>query len=258
MTAPAKYAEMARKSASRGSKRFVYNDIWDSREPFPNHFGRQGDNPFKNSYGWLKIRWLVHDVRIYGFRESFRRWYYLLDTWRNKGERIFAGEDENGNKYWHSHMSKRTSGQNGGRFIEPADPHWFRGQDYHTPPPSWALWLAGVVAHTPAQVKARGEFGPHGRAQSGQTMMAYRHSATHGIMTGNDPTHVAHNGMIVSPWLGLLKESGFANFNYNANPVHEPFAGEHDVKQEVVEDFYRHTAPFCRWSRGHDHDEWRN
>lgn len=257
MTAPAKYAAMARKSASRGSFRFVYNSTWDDREPWPNHFGRQGDNPFKNSYGWLKFRWLVHDVRIYGFRESFRRWYYLLDTWRNRGERIFAGEDENGNRYWFSHMGKGlTMGLRGGRFIEPKDPHVLRGQDAHTPPPKWLLWLVGNSAHTPAMMQARGEWGIHGR-QWGGGVWSVRHKLDH-LHQGNDPTWLPTNSLLVSPWYKLIKESGFAHFSYNSNPAHFPFAGEHDVKQEVVEDFYRHNAPHARWSRGHDHDEWRN
>jgi hypothetical protein len=257
MSGGAKYAAMAKQSASRGSKRFVYVDVWDSREPFPNHFGRQGDNPFKNSYGWLKIRWLIHDVRIYGFRESFRRWYYLLDTWRNRGERIFAGEDDLGNRFWFSHMAKAPSGFRGGRFVEPADPHWFRGQDHHVCHPSWLLWLGGCTAHTPAQIKARGEYGPHGRLAGGTVPWRVQHRADT-CLQGNDPCAIPNNQMLVSPWYKLMKESGFANFNYNTNPMHHPFAGEHDVKQEVVEDFYRHLAPYCRWSRGHDHDEWRN
>ena len=252
-----KYAAMTRKSAERGTHRYVHVAMWDDKEPFPNHFGRQHDNPFLNSYGWLRFRWMVHDVRIYGFRESFRKWYYLVDTWRNRGERIFAGEDELGNKFWFSHMAKGASGMKGGRFVEPKDPHWFRGADYHVCHPSWALWLAGCTAHTPAQIKARGEWGPHGRLAGGQTTWRVRHRADH-HHTGNDPSYVPVNAMLVSPWYKLLKESGFSRFNHNSNPSHHPFAGDHDVKQEVVEDFYRHQAPFCRWSRGHDHDEWRN
>ena len=252
-----KYAALARKSASRGSFRFVYNAHWDDREPWPNHFGRQGDNPFKNSYGWLKFRWLVHDVRVYGFKESIRKWYYLLDTWRNKGEKIFAGEDENGNRYWFSHMSKATSGIRGGRFFEPADPHWFRGADYHTPPPKYMAWLLGMTAHTPAQIKARGEWGIHGRQTGGQVLWQVRHRQDF-MHQGNDPTWLPNNQMLVSPWYRILRESGFAHFNYTSNPSSAPFIGEHDVKQEVVEDFYRHTAPAARWSRGQDHDEWRN
>uniref|UniRef100_A0A7S1PZB5 NADH dehydrogenase [ubiquinone] 1 alpha subcomplex subunit 12 n=1 Tax=Neobodo designis TaxID=312471 RepID=A0A7S1PZB5_NEODS len=256
--APAKYAAMTRKSAQRGSFRFVYVDVWDSREPFPNHWGRQGDNPFKNSYGWLRFRWMIHDLRIYGFRESIRKWYYLLDCWRMRGEKIFAGEDENGNRYWFSHMSKAVSGLRGGRFIEPADPHWFRGQDAHTPSPRWLIWLVGNTAHTPAQIKARGEWGIHGRMGGGTTLwdVKWRQDM---IGHNNDPGPLPNNQMLVSPWYKLLKESGFTHFNKQTNPLNNPhFTHDHDVKQEVVEDFYRHNAPFCRWSRGHDHDEWRN
>jgi len=257
-TRGAQYAAMTRKSASRGSFRYVHVAIWDDREPFPNHFGRQGDNPFKNSYGWLRFRWMVHDVRLYGIRESIRKWYYLQDTWRNRGERIFAGEDELGNKFWFSHMSKATSGIKGGRFVEPKDPHWFRGQDYHVTHPSWMLWLAGCTAHTPAQIKARGEWGPHGRVCNGTTMWNVRWRADHVQGHGNDPTYVPSNTILVSPWYKLIKEAGFSRYIYNMNPVHAPFAGEHDVKQEVVEDFFRMQAPTCRWTRGHDHDEVRN
>jgi hypothetical protein len=251
------YAAMAKKSASRGSFRYVHVAFWDDKEPWPNHWGRQGDNPFKNSYGWLRYRWMVHDVRIYGFRESFRRWYYLLDVWRMRGERIFAGEDDNGNRYWFSHMSKANAGLKGGRFIEPADPHWFRGQDHHTPSPAWLLWLAGNTAHTPAQIKARGEWGPHGRQAGGIVPWRVQHRGDT-FTSGNDPGALPSNQMLVSPWYKLLKESGFSHFNMNMNPVHAPFLGEHDVRQEVVEDFYRHLGPYTRWSRGHDHDEWRN
>lgn len=69
------------------------------------------------------------------------------------------GIDAYGTKYWQSFTSV---GDNGWRWFEPADPHWFRGRDQVTPPPEWYKSLVGHTAHTPQQMKARGEWGMHG------------------------------------------------------------------------------------------------
>lgn len=254
-----KYADMARKSSKVGSKRFIYWPAHDEVQPFPGHQGRQHDNPLKHSYWATRVGWLIHDVRLFGLREAARKWYYLIDVWRNRGERIFAGMDELGNKFWFSHVAKGANLGRGGRWMEPADPHWFRGQDYYAAHPEWTRWCAGVTAYSPAMLKARGEGGMHGPSMGGgstpfkvkyqQGMLQHHHA---------DPTYVPQTTMIMSPWYKLQNEAGWACFHHHQIPVHAPFAGEHDVKPEVVEEFWRHTAPFCRWSRGHDHDEWRN
>ncbi|RNF12036.1 NADH:ubiquinone reductase (H(+)-translocating) [Trypanosoma rangeli] len=42
--------------------------------------------------------------------------------------------------------------------VEPVDPHWFREQAPYTTSPMWLKWMQGNAAHTPAQMKARGEW----------------------------------------------------------------------------------------------------
>ncbi len=252
-----KYGEMARKAAARGSKRYVHLPIWDDRHPFPMHRGRGSDEPIRNFRGWTRWRWLIHDFRVFGFKETVRKHYYLGENWRQKGERIFAGQDELGNKYWYTWDAPRNGV---GRWVEPADPHHFRGQDAQTCPPPWQTWLNAMVAHTPAMIKARGEYGMHGRMAGAHVTFNYRwHKDIWNFGMGNDPTYVPTTGMIMSPWYKLLKESGFSRWVPNRGlPTHMPMVQPHDVKQEVVEEFYRGQNAFCRWSKGHDHDEWRN
>jgi NADH:ubiquinone oxidoreductase subunit len=253
-----KYALMARKSAQRGSKRFVYVQAHDDRQAWPSNRGRgQTDNPFKNYRGWTRFRWCVHDVRIYGLWDAGKKFYYLLDSWRQRGERVYCGSDELGNQYYMSHDSCGQSNKHG-RMVIPADPHVLRGQDGHCCPPEWQAWLHGNLAHTPAQIKARGEYGPHGRISKSNTMWNVRwRSDNFNQGLANDPTYTPTTSVLVSPWYKLMEESGFSVYNYNMNPTHAPFLQPHDVKQEVVEDFYRQQHAFCRQSKGQDHDEWR-
>ena len=255
----AKYVAMTKIAASRGSRDFVCVPSYDERMPWPNYKFRGTDEPLKHFRGWTRWRWMIHDFRVYGFKEFVRKHYYLGECWRQKGEKIFAGQDELGNKYWYTWDGARGNNNNG-RFVEPLDPHHFRGQDAQTCPPAWQMWLQGMMAHTPAIIKARGEWGLHGRTNGAHVTFTYRwHKDLWNFGMGNDPTYVPTTGMVLSPWYKLLKEAGFSRFVPNIGlPTHMPMVQPHDVKQEVVESFYRGQNAFCRWSKGHDHDEWRN
>ena len=246
-------AEMTRKSAQRGSKNFVWVQPFDERMYWPSWRGQQSDNPFAQWRGTWKFRWIIMDFRIFGFKEAIRKNWYMQCAWHSRGERIYMGTDENGNKYWQSWDAQRSGG---GRWVEPADPHWFRICT-HVPPPAWQMWLGGVMAHTPAIMQARGEWGPHGRMAKSLTPFNVRWRADLMTSVGNDPTHVPSNSVFFSPWSSLLKEAGYARYIYNRNPMWAPMVQPHDLKQEIVEDFFRRDMPFCQWHRGQDHDEWR-
>lgn len=250
-----KLAELARKSASRGTYYFSFNDCWDSRQPWPQHRGRQGDNPLANFGGILRYKWFIHDCRQFGFIKTITRWYYLCESWKGRGEKIYCGMDEIGNKYWTTNDAAHI---NGARFVEPADPHWFRGQDAQCCPPMWQQWMTYCTAHSPAQLKARGEYGPHGRQGRMHPFNVQWHQSAIVLGLGTDPTYVPQTGMLVSPWYKRLKEGGFCRWVTNVvYPTDPPFMGPHDIKPEIVEDFYRNNNLNCRWSKGHDHDEWK-
>lgn len=249
-----RFAEMARKSAARGSKNFIWLQPHDERMYFPSWRGKQSDNPFVNWRGTTKFRWVLMDFRIFGFKEAIRKNWYLNNVWHARTERIYMGTDENGNKYWQSWDAQRSGG---GRWVEPADPHWFRGWDSHTPPPAWQMWLGGAIAHTPAIIQARGEWGPNGRLTRCHSPFNVRWRPDLTQHTGNDASHCPTNSVFFSPWSNILKEAGYSRYIYNRNPMWVPMIQPHDLKQEIVEDFFRRDMPFCQWHRGADHDEWR-
>ena len=140
-----RFAEMARKSATRGSKNFIWLQPHDERIYFPSWRGKQSDNPLLNWRGTWKWRWILMDFRIFGFKEAIRKNYYMSVAWHHRGERIYMGSDENGNKYWQSWDAQRSGG---GRWVEPADPHWFRGWDSQTPPPACVTRSPGTSGAT--------------------------------------------------------------------------------------------------------------
>jgi hypothetical protein len=253
----AKFAEMARKSAGRGTKNFIWLQIHEEGTCLPSWYKRGAwicDNPFINMKGTRKFRWFVHDFRVFGVKETIRKMWYLHSAWVRPGERIFMGQDENGNKYWQTWDGGRAGG---GRWVEPADPHWFRGWDPYTPPPPWQAWLGGMIAHTPAAIQARGEWGPNGRCYKSQTPFNVRwRPDLLNFGLGMDPVHVPSNSVFFSPWSNIVKEAGYARYIYNRNPLYVPMLMS-DLKQEIVEDFYRRDMPFCQWNKGQDHDEWR-
>lgn len=254
----AKHAAMARFGAMRGSKHYLHDEIVDERRSMPIvSVPRGSDNPFKYWRGWTRFRWQLHDIRVFGLWGWGRRIYYLGLAWHKKGEKVFMGFDENGNMYWEANESGPHM-MSGHRFVEPVDPHWFRGGDIHTPPHVWYQWLQEVTAHSPAVVKARGEYGVHGRyGQSSAYNLRWYQSCldSHGI----DPCYVPQAGVIVSPWLKQYREAGFSRWTMNIlTPLWTPLEQPHDLKPEVVEDFYRMLPHANRWSRGHDHDQWGN
>lgn len=254
----AQYATMSRKSAMRGSNRYLHDEYMDERKSWPIvQTPRGSDNPFKYWRGWTRFRWMFHDIRVFGGMEYFWKWHYMHLAWNKKGEKIFMGFDENGNKYWEANETGPHWGS-GHRMIEPVDPHWLRGGDLHCAPHIWQQWLQDVTAHSPAVVKARGEYGNHGRygPSSAYNLRWYAGCLdSHGI----DPCYVPQAGVIVSPWLKQYKEAGFSRWTMAMlQPLWTPLEQPHDLKPEVVEDFYRMLPHANRWSRGHDHDQWGN
>lgn len=231
-----RYCEMTRKSASRGSLKFVFQHAHDERTYLPSWRGKQSDNPIANFRGFTKFRWLAMDVRMFGFKEAFKKTWYMYNCWYSRTERIYMGMDENGNKYWQSWDGQR---QGGGRWFEPADPHWHRGWDSHTPSPAWQMWLGNMIAHTPATIKARGEWGPNGRAAKTMAPFNVRWRPDIYSALGRDPTHVPNHTVFFSPWSNIIKEAGYARYVYNRNPMWVPMLQPHDLKQEIVEDFFR-------------------
>jgi hypothetical protein len=253
----ADFALMAKKSAGRGSKNYVHLTMHDDRNCYPARNFQWDDNPFRAWRGWQRWRWLIHDIRVFGSWETLRKNHYLQAVWHKKSEKIYHGRDENGNTYWSTNDGMRIQG---GRWIEPVDPHWFRGSDAYTCPPDWFGWLTGNFAHTPAEMQARGELGLNGRC--GGTTHPWHLEYVPGMFllgAGLDPTFVPQTTVVFSPWYKQMKEAGFSRWVNNiGRPLTLPFMGEHDVKDEVVEEFYRGQAAYQRWSRGHDHDEWKN
>lgn len=252
-----RYAEMARKSSQRGTRYFIFFQWHDDKMPHPSHRGRGTDNPFKEWRATVYFRWYIQDIRTFGFWGWWRKMFYLQLAWFKKGEKIFCGKDELGNTYWQCWDAGSMACM---RFMEPPDPHWFRANGTDNIHPAWMQWMARNMAHTPAQVKARGEFGYHARITGGYSTfnMKWRPEFAGYAALGNDPTYVPSTSMILSPWYKLLKEAGFCKYNFNRIPTHEPLREPHDLKQEVVEDFYRGWCGcFGKWSRGVDHDESR-
>lgn len=257
--AASKYAVQAVKASKCGSKNFVYTPVHDNRHAFPRHHHRQSDVPWRDSFSTQRLRWIFHDFRMFGLWGAIKKHYYIGEAWRRKDEKIFVGKDENGNKYW---MSRRTTGALQNRFIEPKDPHWFRGQEPHAAPPMWIKWLNGNAAHTPAQVQARGEWGLNSRL--GRTLpfnIKYDNWSplNWGSMWSRDPMWVSGPGMLIHPERRTLQEAGYSRWVVNqGQPAYMPFCGVHDAPDELVEEYYRGQWAFGRTSKGNDHDEWRN
>lgn len=255
----ARYGAMAVKASKCGTKNFVYTKAHDDRHPAPRHHHRQSDVPWRDSFWWNRLRWIVHDFRMFGLAGAIRKHYYIGECWRRKDEKIFVGKDENGNKFW---MSRRTQGSLFTRFVEPVDPHWFRGQYGHAASPMWIKWLQGNSAHTPAQVKARGEWGLNSRM--GQPLpFNIKYDTWSPVNWGEeytrDPMWVPTPTSLLNPEYNALKEAGFSRWMHNKGmPQYMPFCGVHDYSDELVEEFYRGQWAFGRTSKGNDHDEWKN
>ncbi|CCW69481.1 unnamed protein product [Phytomonas sp. Hart1] len=254
-----RYAKMATQSSKCGSKNFVYTKVHDDPMPGPRHHHRQSDVPWRDSFSWNRMRWIIHDFRMFGLFGALKKHYYIGESWRRKDEKIFVGKDEFGNKYW---MSWRTSGSMGTRLVEPADPHWFRGQSPFTANGIWRKWLQGSVAHTPAQIKARGEWGLNSRAGIPMPFNIKNDSwspINWGIFWSRDPAWVPGVGNLVNPERRVLQEAGFTRWVHNqGQPIYMPFCGVHDVSDELVEEYYRGHWAFGRSSKGNDHDDWQN
>lgn len=254
----ADYAAMARNSSQCGSKRFVFHHEADERKLFPNS-GQQrfSDNPLRYWRGATRFGWVLHDFRVFGLWGNWKKMYYMGLAWYKKGEKTLQGIDENGNKYWES-LESGASQFGRARWVEPADPHWFRGGDMHCAAPGWRLWLSQGVMHTPAVVKARGEWGAHGRAGN-QTPWNIKYYCgmleNHGI----DPAYVPQEAVIVSPWLKMHREAGWARWsNTTLFPTWTPLEQPHDLKPEQVEDFFRMQPHANTMTRGYDNDWWGN
>mmetsp|Transcript_880 Transcript_880/g.954 ORF Transcript_880/g.954 Transcript_880/m.954 type:complete len:271 (+) Transcript_880:19-831(+) len=251
------YARKAAMNSKVGSKNFVQTPFWDDRMPLPRHQARQHDNPVKDFLGWVRYRWIFHDFRLFGFRGFFRKHYYIGEAWRRKDEKIFVGKDENGNKYW---FARRSKGAQNTRLVEPVDPHWFRGQDGHCAPPMWQKWLNGNLAHSPAQMKARGEYGHNSRM--GQplpyTIKHAPYAMPMGAGVSREPSWVPYSGHLVHPEHKAMREVGWTRWERSKNnPQYMPFCGVHEYSDEVMEEYYRGTWAFGRLNKGNDHDEWK-
>lgn len=148
------------------------------------------------------------------------------------------------------------------RMVEPADPHWFRGQSPHTAGPMWLKWMQGNAAHTPAQVQARGEWGLNSRLGMPLPFnIRYNEWSplNWGEIYSRDPMWVSAPGMLVNPERRALEEAGYSRWMLNkGQPLYMPFCGVHDYPDELVEEYYRGQWAFGRESKGNDHDEWRN
>ncbi|KAG8340738.1 hypothetical protein TRVL_08435 [Trypanosoma vivax] len=254
-----KYGRMASVASLCGSKNFVFTHCHDDRHAFPRHHHRQSDTPWKDSFSWNRIRWWIHDFRMFGLWGALKRHYYIGEPWRRKDEKIFVGKDENGNKYW---LARRSQGSFHVRMVEAADPHWFRGQAPHTASPMWMKWMQGNAAHTPAQVRARGEWGHNSRLGMALPFnIKYDEYSpiNNGETYTRDPMWVSAPGLLVNPERRALEEAGYSRWVINKGmPLYMPFCGVHDYPDELVEEYYRGQWAFGRASKGNDHDEWRN
>jgi hypothetical protein len=254
-----KYVVMTKKSAERQSMNFVHCSHWDDFANFPMNHNRQGgadDRSFKNYRGWTRYKWAYHDFRLFGFWTTIRKHWHDPFLSR-RGERIFAGKDEVGNKYWFTWDG--TSSFNN-RWYEAPDTHPLRaGADPWACVPKWIYWLAKCHAHTPAQIAARGEWGPHGRNPGKVTPFNVLWDKDMLVNWHSDPGYLPSNWHILSPYYEMQREAAFTRYGPNRGmPVHMPMVQPHDIKPEVVEDFWRNQQAWCRWSRGQDHDEWKN
>jgi hypothetical protein len=252
------YAAAAKNASSVGSKKFVFFPIHDDR--LGTSFGSKGrtDNPILNSWWCQKYRWIWHDFRMFGLFGTLRKQYYFGEAFRIKCERIFAGKDEEGNKYW---FTRRAACQT--RMVEPVDPHWFRGADAGGQHPAWQKWLFQHTAHSPAVMRARGERSMMTHWVDTNTFLNvkwHRHSQFFHAATTRDPG-MFHNASLLNPDYKIMEEAGFSRwFQLQTNvggPVHPPFFGEHDFSDDLVEEYYRGQWAFCRSNKGTDHDEWR-
>lgn len=257
----AHYAGLARQSASRGSKRFVFTVYGDDLQPFPSHYARFAwdDNPLKGFWTWVRYRWLFHDFRMFGLKETLKKQYYMGEAWRRRDERIFCGKDENGNKYW---VSRKNGAKMGGRLFEPVDPHWFRGQDGAEIPPGYAIWWQYNRAFTPAQEKARGEHGPHTHSTTFATPWRIKWTAKNPTSHGNaaifDPWMSHQPGMLWCEHQPVIKEAGYSGWTTQVGrPSHTPFFGEHDIPEDTVLAYWRRIPFHMKSSHSIDGDEWR-
>lgn len=256
-----KYGEIATRSSKCGSKNFVYTKMYDDRQPAPTHIHRQSDVPWRDAWSLQRYRWMVHDFRMFGLWGALRKHYYIGESWRHKDEKIFVGKDENNGKYW---LVRRNGGSIFARIHEPVDPHWFRGQSHHAIPAMWLKWMQGNTAHTPAQMKARGEYGHNSRVGMPLPFDIAHDEWTPLTQGGHyqytrDPTFALSQGMLVNPERKVLQEAGFSRWAKNmGHPIYMPFCGVHDYSDELVEEYYRGQWAFSRRSKGNDHDEWKN
>lgn len=254
-----KYGQLAAKASKCGTKRFVYTKMWDDRHAFPRHHHRQSDVPWRDCFTFARYRWIVHDFRMFGLWGALKKHYYIGESWRRKDEKIFMGKDEHGNKYW---MARRTSGVLSGRLIEPADMHWFRGQSHRAASGLWQKWLQQNLAHTPAQIQARGEYGLNSRV--GRTLpFNIRNElwSPIGFADGNyrDPSYIPGPGSLLNPERRQLEEAGYARWaNMSGIPQNMPYCGVHDESDEMLHEFYRGQWAFGRASKSVDSDEWKN
>ena len=252
------WGAVAKQSSKVGSCRFVFLPQNDDRQNFRFNKGLT-DNPFRDHWGWVKWRWNFHDFRMFGLFGALRKHYYIGEAWRRKDEKIFMGKDPSGNKYW---MGRRSGSSNYGKIIEPADPHWFRGQDPGGTTAPWHKWLTSQSAHTPAAVRARGELGRNSHSTNNGPFN-YKHTRFDHLLrfhnTWRDPGY-CFDAQLLNPDYKVLEEAGFSRwFQMQAQvsgPVHPPFFGEHAFSDDLVEEYYRGQWAFCRSNKGTDHDNW--
>ena len=254
----ANYAAMARKSASRGSKHYVHVDGWEDRPRMMFRHQRGRDNVFAEWRPYRRVAWMWHDIRAYGLWEYTKKFYYGLESWRGKAsEKHLHGIDELGNKYWSAWDTKGCgSGHKMGRFFEPKDQHPYRGLDTKAPPPIWEAWLRGMIAHTPQQMQARGEYGPHGRVREAAPYK-WHYADWHLWHNDDNPGYLPTQSNFMSPWYRTVKEAGFIQqSDYNWDPHFKPFEQPHDFRMEVVESFYDRMGTNRQNFRAVDGTEW--
>ena len=253
------YAAMARQSASRGSKHFIYNEKWEEPSTYMFRHQRGTDNIFAEWRAWRRLQWHIHDIKVYGLLGFVKKFHWLNDVWRSRAsEKHLQGIDELGNKYWAAWDSKGCgSGMKLGRFIEPKDPHWLRGTDWNAAPPAWHAWLRGLIAHTPQQMKARGEFGPFGRMKD-QYPFKWHWEDWHVFQNNDDPGFLPSNNHHMSPWYKNQQEQGFnVDEGETLDARHsDAFMKPHDMKPEVVESFFSRINSNRTHYRSLDSDEW--
>lgn len=240
-----------------GSRRFVFLSFYDDKIPFPAHKMKQSDEPWKDNFWWTRIRWWVHDFRMFGLKAALKRHYYIGEPWRRKDEKIFVGKDDLGTTYW---LSRRSQGSFNTRIMDPIDNHWFRGSDVHAAPPMWFKWMVGNLAHTPAQMQARGEWGYNARAgRPGPFNIRHEiYSPLNGGTYFNRDPHMSTNPYsLLNPERRALAEAGNSRWTMMKGGASSyPYMGVHNYSDELVEEYYRGQWPFSRVNKSGDADGW--